>query len=120
MKNNQSYLEFLKSNGISLSDINPGSSDISKSLEAIHILADKEWAILGADVLVKDNKGKLGYVHHILGEEYIYLSWYCDPLENETRDAYLKRSHTKALTAIDEISKVNQKWDKECYMVLVV
>ena len=117
------YLDFVKSQGRPLTEINPGSDEIAisadEALEAIEILKGNELPILGGDVLSTDS-GKLTYAHQLWGSEYHYLNWYCDELDNESKAEWSKRSCEVAKKAINEAVAVSQKLGKDCLIVLVV
>lgn len=103
MENTLSYLNFLKEKGRPLSEINPGSDEIAlavdDALQAIELLKDNQTAILGGGILSEDS-GELIYAYQLWGEEYHYLNWYCDRIDNEREDDYLKRSYTLAQEGI--------------------
>ncbi|MBK9337909.1 MAG: hypothetical protein IPM98_15730 [Lewinellaceae bacterium] len=117
------YLDFIKSKGRPLAEINPGSDEIALSageaLEAIEILKDNELPILGGDIFSTDS-GKLVYAYQIWGSEYHYLNWYCDEMENESKAEYSKRSYEVAKKAINEAVEVSQKLGRDCLIVIVV
>ena len=117
------YLEFTKSKGRPLAEINPGSDEIalsaSEALEAIELLKANETPILGGDILSTDS-GKLIYAYQLWGSEYHYLNWYCDELENESKTDLSNRSYEVAQKAIKEALEVSNKLGKDCLVTLVV
>lgn len=123
MKNISNYLNFLKEKGRPLSEINPGSDEIaltvSDALQALELLKDSQTAILGADILSEDENGKLAYAIHLWGYDYHYLNWYCDRNDNESKEAYLKRSCDIAKESITNANKIAEKLKRKCYIVFV-
>lgn len=123
MKNTLSYLNFIKEKGRPVSEINPGSDEIAltidDALQAIELLKDNQTAILGGDILSEDN-GELIYAYQLWGEEYHYLNWYCDRIDNENDDNYLKRSYNIAKEGITNASKMAERFNKKCYIVFVI
>ncbi|MDY3548694.1 Imm40 family immunity protein [Riemerella anatipestifer] len=122
MRNNLTYWELLQEKGFPMSNINPGSNEfalpIIETLESLKLLDKEKKAILGGDVLVENN-GTLIYIYQLLGDEYIYLNWYCDRLKNETYETYLKRSLSKARKEIENLLKIENQHNKKIYIVLV-
>lgn len=116
------YLNFLKKKGISLSDINIGSEEyalnIINSLAALNLLKDSKSSVLGGDILTEENN-KLMYAYQIWGDEFISLNWYCEKIENESKEQYLKRSYNIARSSILEANKIAEKLNKKCFIVLV-
>ena len=117
------YLDFVRSKGRPLAEINPGSDEIALSaneaLEAIGLLKANETPILGGDILSTDS-GKLIYAYQLWGSEYHYLNWYCDELENESKTDLSKRSYEVAQKAIKEAIEISNKLGKDCLVTLVV
>ena len=117
------YLAFLKLNGKSLSETDLGSNETALSaedaLKAIQLLEESSIPILGGDVL-SIRSGNIAYAYQIWGEEYIYLNWYCEKLENESNVIYSQRSYEVARKAIDEAVKTSKKLNENCLIVLVV
>ncbi|TYR31205.1 hypothetical protein FXV77_21380 [Sphingobacterium phlebotomi] len=122
MENTLSYLNFIKEKGRPLSEINPGSDEIAlavdDALQAIELLKDIQTAILGGDILSEDS-GELIYAYQLWGEEYHYLNWYCDRIDNESEDDYLKRSYILAQEGITNAHATAEKLKKKCYIVFV-
>lgn len=122
MENTLSYLNFIKEKGRPLSEINPGSDEIAlavdDALQAIELLKDNQTAILGGDILSEDS-GELIYAYQLWGEEYHYLNWYCDRIDNESEDDYLKRSYILAKEGITNAHATAEKLKKKCYIVFV-
>ncbi|GEM68737.1 hypothetical protein SMI01S_23430 [Sphingobacterium mizutaii NBRC 14946 = DSM 11724] len=122
MENTLSYLNFLKEKGRPLSEINPGSDEIAlavdDALQAIELLKDNQTAILGGGILSEDS-GELIYAYQLWGEEYHYLNWYCDRIDNEREDDYLKRSYTLAQEGITNAHATAENLKKKCYIVFV-
>jgi hypothetical protein len=122
MGNTLSYLNFIKEKGRPLSEINPGSDEIAlavdDALQAIELLKDNQTAILGGDILSEDS-GELVYAYQLWGEEYHSLNWYCDRIDNESEDGYLKRSYILAKEGITNAHAIAEKLKKKCYIVFV-
>lgn len=122
MENTLSYLNFIKEKGRPLSEINPGSDEIAlavdDALQAIELLKDIQTAILGGDILSEDS-GELIYAYQLWGEEYHYLNWYCDRIDNESEDDYLRRSYILAKEGIANAHTTAEKLKKKCYIVFV-
>lgn len=122
MKNISTYLDFLKEKGKPLSEINQGSDEIAltaiDALEALALLKDIQTPILGGDIL-SEEKNELIYAYQLWGEEYYYLSWYCDKNENESKADYLQRSYALARAGIINANKAAEQLKKKCYVVLV-
>lgn len=122
MENTLSYLNFIKEKGRPLSEINPGSDEIAlavdDALQAIELLKDNQTAILGGGILSEDS-GELIYAYQLWGEEYHYLNWYCDRIDNEREDDYLKRSYTLAQEGITNAHATAENLKKKCYIVFV-
>lgn len=122
MENTLSYLNFIKEKGRPLSEINPGSDEIAlavdDALQAIELLKDNQTAILGGDILSEDS-GELIYAYQLWGEEYHYLNWYCDRIDNESEDDYLRRSYILAKEGIANAHTTAEKLKKKCYIIFV-
>ncbi|NQD71519.1 hypothetical protein HP439_12370 [Sphingobacterium shayense] len=118
-----SYLNFIKEKGKPLSEINPGSDEITlavdDALQTIELLKDNQIAILGGDILSEDS-GELIYAYQLWGEEYQYLNWYCDRIENESEDNCLKRTYVLAKEGIANAHTTAEKLKKKCYIVFVI
>lgn len=121
--NDMDYWAFRRKNGRSLAEINPNSDEIAltitDTLVAINLLLKEQIPILGADVLL-ECEGSLEYLYQILGDEYIYLNWYCDELDYENREEYIQKSHNIAKEYINNIANIEKKYNIQCYIVLVV
>lgn len=117
------YWAFRKKNGRSLAGVNPDSDEValtvSDALVAVNLLEKEKMPILGADVLLEYEEG-LKYLYQILGDEYIYLNWYCDELDNENEEEYIQRSHNIAKQYINGIAKIEKEYNIQCYVVLVL
>ena len=123
MKNISIYLDFLKEKGKPLSEINIGSDEIalmvSDALQALELLISNQTAILGGDILSEANN-ELIYAYQLWGEEYQYLSWYCDKANNESQEDYIRRSYVVAKENIKIANDTAKSLNKECYIVIVV
>lgn len=117
------YLNFLRSKGRFLSEINPGSDNLVLSakdaLKAINLIQNANLRIVGGDILTNDNE-KLKYAYHVWGKKYHYLNWSCEELENELLEDYKKRSYEFAENAIIQALKVAEEFKMECLIVLIV
>jgi hypothetical protein len=122
MKSVSIYLDFLKEKGKPLSEINPGSDEIALTVEdalkALELIKNSEEIILGGDILSEENN-ELIYAYQLWGEEYIYLNWCCDRANDESKEAYLKRSYDIAEESIINANKTAEKLKKKCYIVFV-
>lgn len=122
MENTLSYLNFIKEKGRPLSEINPGSGEIAlavdDALQAIELLKENQTAILGGDILSEDS-GELVYAYQLWGEEYHYLNWYFDRIDNESKDDYLKRSYILAKEGIANAHTTAERLKNKCYIVFV-
>lgn len=118
------YITFLKKEGRALSEINPGSKEyaltIEKSFVALDLLSRNKIPILGGDVLSIDSDGKLVYVSHLFGDKYHYLNWYCERVEYESDENYIKRSHSLAKDSILKAETITELFNKPCLITLVV
>lgn len=118
-----SYLDFIKSKGRPLSEINPGSDefalDFDSAFQAIQLLRKCQLPIVGGDIL-SEKSGKLVYAYHYWGSEYVYLDWYCEKMENENESDYVARSYLVAEDSIKSAHKIAMKLGEEFYVVLVV
>lgn len=123
MKSISTYLGFLKGKGRPLSEINPGSNEIAltvnDALEALELLTMSQTVILGGDIL-SEKKNSLSYAYQLWGEEYICLNWYCEKVDNETKEAYLKRSYETARESIMNAKKIADQLKKRCYVVFII
>ena len=123
MKSISSYLDFLKEKGKPLSEINPGSDEValtvSDSLQALELLKDSQTTILGGDILSEENN-ELIYAYQLWGDEYQYLNWYCDSVDNESNEDYRKRSYVLAREGITNAKAIAEKLQKKCYIVFVI
>jgi hypothetical protein len=123
MKNISLYLNFLKEKGRPLFEINPGSDEIaltvSDALQALELLKDSETTILGGDILSEESN-ELIYAYQLWGEEYQYLNWYCDRIDNESKEDYVKRSYILAREGITNANTTAEKLKKKCYIVFIV
>lgn len=104
------YLDFLKSAGKPMSNINPGSDEYAltpaDALNAIGILERSHVAIVGGDVL-EEKQDTL---------EYTYENWYCDQQSGENPLDYVARSRKES---IDFIRKIVSRNTSSIYVVLV-
>lgn len=124
MNSLSNYLNFIKEKGRSLSEINPGSNEIAltvnDTLYALNLLEDNQIAILGGDILSEDIHSRLAYVIHSWGYDYHYLNWYCDKMESESQEDYVKRSYTIARESIKTASDIARRLGESCYIVIVI
>lgn len=118
----KSYFNFIKENGKPLSEINPGSNEIAltviDALQALDLLRDSQTVVLGGDVLSEKND-ELIYAYQLWGDEYQYLNWYCDRIDNESKANYLQRSYELAREGITNANKTAEQLKKKCYIVFV-
>jgi len=118
------YLEFLKSRGRPLKEINPGSDEAALShedaLRAIELLKTVEAPILGGDVLSVDDSGELMYAYQTWGFEYHALSWYCTQHDGESHTEYCNRSYHLAEESILLAAEISKQLRRVCYIVLVI
>lgn len=117
------FEDFIVENGISLSAINSGSTEIAlsadKAIEAINILADSDIIIYGGDILTKINE-HLMYAYQVWGKKYHTLNWSCEAIKGETRDIYAKRSHILAINSINKALSTAKNMHMECYIAFVL
>jgi hypothetical protein len=117
------YLNFIREKGRSLSEVNPGSNEIAltvnDALHALDLLNGSRIAVLGGDILSEDN-GKLTYAIYSWGYDYSYLNWYCNKIDDESQEDYIKRSYVIAKKSIEIANTVAKSLDKECYIVIVI
>lgn len=96
------------SKGISL--VNMGINEICWAyddiLDIINYLYKKEYAILGGDVLVKNN-GSI---------QYTYDNWYVEKKEYESLSKYLKRCRDESINYINKYVQLN---NEDLYFVIV-
>jgi len=118
------YFSFIKEKGQPLSEINPGSDEIALTVNdalcALDLLNGSNIAILGGDILTKDVNDKLAYAIHSWGYDYCYLNWYCDKIDSESQEDYIKRSYIVAKESIKTASDIAKRLDKKCYIVIVI
>ncbi len=124
MKNKSDYYKFLNEKGVSLTTLNPGSSDYAlkddDALVALHLLEQDNNVVLGGEVLTKKNDGSLAYAMNIWGLEYVYLDWTIDKKhQSENLTTYVKRSIDFAIKAILRAKDVAENLHQECLIVLV-
>ncbi len=123
MNNVSDYLNFIKTKGRPLSEINPGSDEyalnIEDTLSAINLLKESQIAILGGDILSEKNN-KLIYAHQYWGAEYHSLNWYCEKSDGETQTEYVYRSYFIATQNINKAAEIANKLDRICLIVFVV
>lgn len=117
-----SYLSFIKEKGRPLLEINPGSDEMAltvmDALFGIELLKNKHDPILGGDVLSEDAEGLI-YAYQLWGTEYHYLNWYCEKLGNEDEEEFAERSYDIAKESIINASRIAEKLNKKCFIVLV-
>ncbi|MEO5995604.1 MAG: Imm40 family immunity protein [Chitinophagaceae bacterium] len=122
MESISNYLDFIKLKGRPVLEVNPGSDEIALTVEdALHgleLLKISHTEIFGGDVYSEDN-GLLIYAYQLWGAKYHYLNWYCDRMDNEREDDYLKRSYEIASEGISNASKTAEQLKKKCFFVLV-
>ena len=75
--------------------VNNWSLDRHAAILAIQSLKGMGIAILGGDVIVRANQA----LHHT------YDSWYCDPIDGESSEAYINRSASTAVNYIEAYPK---------------
>lgn len=123
MKFTLNYLNFIKEKGRPVSEANPGSVEMAltldDALEALELLKDSRTEILGGDIF-SENNGELIYAYQLWGDEYHYLNWYCDRIENESEEDYLIRNYNTAKKNILYAGKVAEQLKKKCYIVFVI
>jgi hypothetical protein len=117
------YLDFLKSRGKTLAEINPGSDEFafgySDALRAIQLLGNAGVPILGGDILT-EKSGELVYAYQDWGKEYIYLNWYCKKIEDESESEYVNRSHLVAEESIEKANTIAKYLGEVFYVVIVI
>jgi hypothetical protein len=93
--NNERIKYFVEANGYNLEKTGIKSFGFLKedSLKFIDILLMDDIPVLGGDVLLIDNNGKI---------QLIFDGWYCDKKECETDEQYTKRSRTVAKNYIQK------------------
>jgi len=118
------YLNFIREKGRPLSEINPGSDEIALTVNdalcALDLLSGSSIAVLGGDILSEKEGEKLIYAYQLWGSEYHCLNWYCDKMDNENQEGYVKRSYTIAKESIKTASDIAKRLDKKCYIVIVI
>lgn len=99
------------SKGISLDNmgVNETCWAYDDILDIINYLYKKEYAVLGGDVLIKNN-GSI---------QYTYDNWYVDKKEDESLAGYLKRCRDESINYINKYVKLNNNEDKDIYFVIV-
>lgn len=121
-KHKSKYLNFIKKVGISMADINLGSNEIAinieDSLKAIELLKEEEIEILGGDILVEVDE-RLVYAYQCLGEEYIYLNWFYEEVENDSYRVNVNKSYFVAKEKINIAKKIINKNNKKGYVVII-
>jgi hypothetical protein len=105
------YNAILARDGISLAEINPGSTELalsrSAALEAIEALNNSHFAILGGDVVSADGNRL----------EYLNANWYSQRRKGEAAEAFAARSRSEGLKYI---SAYPRNVDSQPLFVLVV
>jgi hypothetical protein len=120
------YLNFIKEKGWPLSEINPGSDEIaltvSDALYSLDLLDGSQIAVLGGDILSQKENGELVYAYQLWGDgqEYHCLNWYCDKIDNESQEDYIKRSYIVAKESIKTANDTAKRLDKKCYIVIII
>lgn len=126
MKSIFNYLNFIKEKGRPLSEINSGSDEIAltsqDALLALELLNEGQTAILGGDIFSEKEDGELIYAYQLwgVGQEYHYLNWYCDKMDNESQEAYANRSYIVARAGIETANNIAKHLGKKCYIVFVI
>ena len=124
MKQISDYLNFIREKGCPLSEINPGSDEIAltvnDALYALDLLSGSHVAVLGGDILSEKEDGKLTYAYQFWGSEYHCLNWYCNKMNNESQEDYVKRSYVIAKESIKTANDTAKRLDKKCYIVIVI
>ncbi len=117
------YLNYLKKNGIPLSEINIGSNEIAldviDALKALDIFRNTNIIILGGDILSEEDN-QLIYAYQYWGDKYQFLNWYCEVNQNECIEEYQNRSIDLANKNILIASKIAKKLKKKCFIVFVI
>ncbi len=115
------YLDFLKSKGRPLMEINPGSEDLAlyanDALNAVELLNGTQIGIVGGDIMSIDGD-RLDYAMQIWGIKYHCLTWSCEYLKNESKAKYILRSHKMAKESIYKAIECAKEVEKECLIVL--
>jgi len=123
MKTSFTYFDFIKEKGRPLTEINPGSDELAltveDALDGLRLLQDSKKAILGGDIF-SQRDDKLIYAYKLWGEQYIYLNWYCDKMDNESQSDYLLRSYTTAKDSVIRAYEIAKKLKHDCYVVFVI
>lgn len=123
MRGDTNYLDFISKVGRPILEIDSDCQEIALSVEdaliAIEILKDNNTVILGGDIFLEE-KGKLVHAIHNLGYDYHYLNWYCNKIENEIFENYLKRSYDSAKRSIISAEEIIKGFGKRCFIVLVI
>ncbi len=123
MKSISTYLDFLKEKGKQLSEFYHGSDKmaltVSDALQSLELLRSSRVAILGGDIISEENN-ELIIAYQLWGDRYLYLNWYCDQDDNESREDYLQRSYILAKEGISNASKTAERLNKKCYIVFVI
>ena len=126
MKQISTYLNFVKEKGRPLSDINPGSNEfaltVNEALHALELLDGSLIAVLGGDILSQKENGELVYAYQFWGDrqEYHFLNWFCNKMDNEDQENFVRRSHRVARESIETASIIAKRLEKECYIVIVI
>ncbi|MCD8032140.1 MAG: immunity 40 family protein [Bacteroides sp.] len=124
MKQISIYLNFIREHGRSLSEINPGSTEIAltveDALQAVDLLNGTHSPVLGGDILSEDKNGELIYAYQLWDEGYHYLNWYCNKEKDESQEDYIIRSYREAKEGIKKANDIAMHLSKKCYIVLVV
>lgn len=117
-------LNLIRTKGLSLSEINPGSEEyalsVSDSLDVLQLLFEEQTGVLGGDIISRNAGEGLIYAYQLWGDQYIYLNWYCERVESESRVEFITRSIDMAKLSINRADEVARKLGKSCFVVLVV
>lgn len=124
MSNMIEYLNFIKTKGRPVTEINPGSDEYalecSDAYHALDLLKENKTIVLGGDIFTEDECGELVYAYQLWGQEYHYLNWYCDKILNESDTGYLKKSHEVARASISKANDIAESLKKKCLIVFVI
>jgi len=123
MGQRKSYLDFIKENGRSVSELNSGSLEKALSVKdtfvCLELLRDSKIPVYGGDIL-SEQDGKLIYAYQLWGDGYHYLNWSCDKEFGENEDEFIDRSYEVAKNFVVTAAKTANEISESCYIVLVI